>query len=225
MAANAAFFRNLGYDPIKDFAPIAMIGRAPWVVAVGATASVRTFDELVHLSKKTPGGVSFGVSATGYQLAALLLANATGLQLNVVPYKGSPQVLADVAGGQVMATLCDFGTMRPLIESGKLRPVLVDASQRIEALPGIPAVLEQHHDLPILTSWTGLFVRAGTPSPVIARLSEAARKAVQSPAYKEFTTKNSSEVVYGGPAELAQLQRKEIAYYRHAMQVGRVDPQ
>lgn len=225
MAANAAFYRSLGYDPVKDFAPVAMLGRAPWVVVVSAASPIQSFDELVKRSAQQPGGTSFAVGATGYQLAAILLANASGMKANIVPYKGTPQAITDVVGQQVAVTLADIGTVRPLIEAGRVRALLTYDNQRVDALPSVPSVKDLKLSVPILSSWTALFARAGTPAPVIARLAEATRQAMQSPAYKEFVGKTQSEVAYAEPQALASFQRQEIEHYQNAMKVGNVEPQ
>ncbi|HZF85141.1 MAG TPA: tripartite tricarboxylate transporter substrate binding protein [Burkholderiaceae bacterium] len=225
MAANAVFYRSPGYDAVKDFAPVAMLGRAPWVVIVSAASPIQSFDELVRRSSQQSGGVSFAVGSTGYQLAAILLASASGMKANIVPYKGSPQAITDVVGQQVNATLTDFGTVRPLIEAGRARPLLAFDNQRIEALPSVPSVKDLKLSVPILSSWTALYVRAGTPESVIARLSDATRQAIQSPVYKEYVDKNNAQVAYAEPQALARFQRQEIEHYQHAMKVGHVEPQ
>ncbi|MCW5261430.1 tripartite tricarboxylate transporter substrate binding protein [Verminephrobacter eiseniae] len=225
MAANAVFFRDLGYDPVKDFTPVAMFGRSRWVVVVSAESPIRSFADLVEASKRQTGGVSFAVGATGYQLAVILLANSSGLVANIVPYKGTPQAITDVIGQQVTATMSDFGTMRALIEAGKVRPILAFADRRIAAIPGVPSLKDLKLDIPTLFSWTALFAAAGTSSDIVNHLAEATSKALQSPAYKEYSAKNNSEIVFAGPAELAKFQRQEVEDYRHAMKVGNVEPQ
>jgi tripartite-type tricarboxylate transporter receptor subunit TctC len=225
MAANAVFFRNLGYDPVKDFAPVAMLGRSPWVVVVSGDSPLKSFDELVALSQRDPHAVSFGTGATGYQLAAILLAKSSGLQANIVPYKGTPQALQDVIGQQVTATMSDFGTMRPLIESGRVRPLLVFDERRIALIPDVPCLKDAGYDVPALFSWTALFAAAGTPPDIVEWLAAATQKALQSDAYKAYVAKANSEIAFAGPAALAAFQRKEVANYQQAMKAGHVEPQ
>src|SRR6218665_2340092 len=217
MAANAGFFRGLG--------GVVMFGRSRWVVVVSAESPIRSFADLVEASKRQTGGVSFAVGATGYQLAVIFLANSSGLVANIVPYKGTPQAITDVIGQQVTATMSDFGTMRALIEAGKVRPILAFADRRIAAIPGVPSLKDLKLDIPPLFSWTALFAAAGTSSDIVNHLAEATSKALQSPAYKEYSAKNNSEIVFAGPAELAKFQRQEVENYRHAMKVGNVEPQ
>lgn len=225
MAANAVFFRNLGYDPVKDFTPVAMLGRSPWVVVVSGDSPLKSFGELVALSQRDPHAVSFGTGATGYQLAAILLTKSSGLQANIVPYKGTPQALQDVIGQQVTATMSDFGTMRPLIASGRVRPLLVFDDRRIATIADVPCLKDAGLDVPVLLSWTGLFAAAGTPPEIIDWLAAATHKALQSEAYKAYVAKANSEIAFAGPAALAAFQRQEVASYRHAMKVGHVEPQ
>lgn len=225
MAANAVFFRNLGYDPIKDFAPVAMLGRSPWVVVVSGDSPVKSFSELVEVSQRDPHAVSFGTGATGYQLAAILLAKSSGLQANLVPYKGTPQALQDVIGQQVTTTMSDFGTMRPLIESGRVRPLLVFDNQRIAAISEVPCLKDKGLDVPVLFSWTALFAAAGTPADIVDRLAVAAEKALQKEGYKALIAKNNSEIAFAGPSALAAFQRKEVESYRLAMRAGNVEQQ
>ena len=222
---NATLYPKLGYDPVKDFTPVAMLGRSPWVVVVSGDSPLKSFGELVALSQRDPHAVSFGTGATGYQLAAILLTKSSGLQANIVPYKGTPQALQDVIGQQVTATMSDFGTMRPLIASGRVRPLLVFDDRRIATIADVPCLKDAGLDVPVLLSWTGLFAAAGTPPEIIDWLAAATHKALQSEAYKAYVAKANSEIAFAGPAALAAFQRQEVASYRHAMKVGHVEPQ
>lgn len=225
MAANAAFFRSLGYDPVQDFTPVAGLGRAAWVVVVSGNSPIRSFKALLASSQSSKGEVSYGVGATGYRLAAILLTHASGLKANIVPYKGTPQAITDVVGQQVTVTMADYGTLRPLIEGGRLRPLLVFDKRRIDGLPDTPSLADLKLDVPVLASWTGLFAPAGTPASVIARLAEATEKALQAPGYQAFIAKTGAQSQFSSPEELAKLQRQEIQHYHQAMKVGRVEPQ
>lgn len=225
MAANGVFFKNLGYDPVSDFAPVARLGRSPWVIVVSASSPIKSFDELVAQSKRDPTSVSFGTGATGYQLATILLAKTSGMIANIVPYKGSPQVIQDVVGQQVTATMTDYGTLRPLIESGRLRPLLVFDNERIATLPNVPMLRDVGLDVPLLYSWTAIFAPARTPSAVVDKLAGYLEKAVQRPTYTEFVNKIGSQTSFMGPAELGTFQRREVDGYRKAMRVGNVEPQ
>lgn len=225
MAANGVFFKELGYDPIGDFAPVAMLGRSPWMVVVSADSPYRTFEELVEHGKKNPGAVSFASGATGYRLAAILLGHAAGIDMNIVPYKGSPQAIQDVVGQQVTATMTDIGTMRPLIESGRVRALLAFDHERIAAFPEIRCLKDMGYDVPALFSWTSLFAKAGTPPDIVEKIAGWVQAGLQTQEYREFFAKQGSEIKFTGPKELGEFQRQQVEDYRLAMKVGNVEPQ
>jgi tripartite-type tricarboxylate transporter receptor subunit TctC len=225
MAANGVFFRDLGYDPVEDFAPVAMFGRSPWVVVVSADSPFMTFQDLVEHSKSNPQAVTFASGATGYMLAGILLADAAGMTMNNVPYKGSPQAIQDVVGQQVTMTMSDVGTMRPLIEAGRVRPLLAFDNTRIAGLPDVPCLKDFGLEVPILFSWTSLFAKAGTPPVLIDKLAGWVKAAVESDQYVEFAAKQGSEIRFAGPAELGAFQKRQVEDYRLAMKVGNVEPQ
>ncbi len=225
MAANGVFFKELGYDPVSDFAPIAMLGRSPWMVVVSADAPYRSFAELVEFAKANPDTVSFASGATGYRLAAILLAYAAGIEMNIVPYKGSPQAIQDVVGQQVTMTMTDVGTMRPLIESGRVRPLLAFDHERIRGYPEIPCLKDLGMDVPALFSWTSLFARAGTPPALIEKLAAWVEAGLQTEEYQAFFQKQGSEIRFAGPDALGAFQKQQVEDYRFAMKVGNVEPQ
>ncbi len=225
MAANGVFYKELGYDPVKDFTPVALLGKNYWVLVISPEAPHKTFAELVEFSKKNPKAVSVGAGATGYQLAAILMTNAAGMKANIVPYKGSPQAITDVLGQHVTVTMADFGTLRPLIASGRLRALLVLNDQRIAGIPDIPSLKDLKLDMPILFSWTAVFTPANTPKLVRDRLAGFILEAVKRDAYVEYSVKSGLEQSYAGPDALGEFQKQQIEAYRQAMRVGNVEPQ
>ncbi len=225
MAANGVFYKELGYDPVKDFSPVALLGKNYWVLVTSPDSPHKTFAELVEFSKKNPTAVSIGAGATGYQLAAILMTNAAGMKANIIPYKGSPQAITDVLGQHVTATMADFGTLRPLIASGRLRALLVLNNQRISGIPDIPSLKDVKLDMPILFSWTAVFAPANTPKPIRDRLAGIILSAVKRDAYVEYSIKSGLETAYTGPDALGEFQRRQIESYSLAMKVGNVEPQ
>lgn len=225
MAANGVFFRELGYDPVKDFSPVAMLGRSSWVLVVSAESPHQTFADLVKFSKDNPSTVSVGVGATGYQLAAILMTKTAGMDAIIVPYKGSPQVIQDVVGQQVTATMTDFGTLRPLIASGRVRPLLVLDEQRLEGIPDVPSLKDVNLDIPVLFSWTAIFAPAGTPKEIRSKLADMVQQATNREAYMAYAEKAGTQISFNGPDYLGDFQKQQIDAYKKAMEVGNVEPQ
>lgn len=225
MAANAVFFKELGYDAVKDFAPVAQLGKLPWVLVTGDASTHKSFQELADFARGNPSGVSFAVGATGYQLAAILLTQKANLPANIVPYKGSPQAIQDTVGQQVTVTMADIGTLQPLIDGGRLRPLLVLDDKPAKRLPGVPTFKDVKLDVPLLYSWNGIFAPAATPAPVVAMLSSLIERAMRRETYLAAMAKLGSEPAYAGPAALGAFQRAEIESYGQAMKTGRVEPQ
>jgi tripartite-type tricarboxylate transporter receptor subunit TctC len=138
------FQRKLGYDPIKDFAPVSLIASTPNLLLVHPSLQVKTIKELIALLKSQPGKYSFGSSGTGTSpyLAMELFKAETGTQINHVPYKGSSQAVVDLIGGHVQLMFGAVPTLEPHVASGKLRAIAISSPKRLSAFPDLPTVSE-----------------------------------------------------------------------------------
>ncbi len=178
----------MNYDWEKDLAPVTVIGETPLAIAVHPSVPVKTIQELLVYAKQNPGKLSYGTPGSGSSMhfAGESLKALGGIFIVHIPYRGAGPAVADLLGGQVPMGIAGLPPVVAPHKSGKLRILAVTSARRSSALPDIPAMAE----LPgfagyNFTNWTGIFMAAKTPQPVIERLAAEVGKAVQDPAVKE----------------------------------------
>lgn len=175
MAANTFLYKNLKYEPLRDFIPVHGMLLSPTVLVVEASKPYKTVADLIKQAKDNPGVLNFGSAGpgTGTHLTAELFQDEAGVKLVHVPYKGSSPALQDLMGGRV-ELMFDYTTvLLPLIKGGKLRALAVMGNKRLEALPDVPTIVEAGLPGAQSSSWSGVVVPAGTPAPVVKKLAAA----------------------------------------------------
>ncbi|MBV8836031.1 MAG: tripartite tricarboxylate transporter substrate binding protein [Alphaproteobacteria bacterium] len=167
---------TMTYDPLRDFAPVALVGIVPCVVVVAAGAPVHNAAELVAYARANRGKLTFSSSGVGnpQQLAGELMNAMAGTDVLHVPYRGAAPAVTDVATGAVTMSFSSLAAALPLINSGQLRAVALTSRDRMPQLPDVPTLAEGAPELKgyELLNWFGMFAPAGTPEPVVARLNE-----------------------------------------------------
>jgi tripartite-type tricarboxylate transporter receptor subunit TctC len=167
------FTANLPYDPVKDFAPLAMIGSAPYVLAVYPGVAAKNVSELVALAKAKPKQLNngvFGTTSLGY-LSGVLFEQQAGIELNHVPYRSSAQAVIDAVAGRVEIQFSTLAPAIPLIREGKLRALATTGAKRAANLPDVPTVAESGFPGYDVALWMGLTAPAGTPPAIVERLN------------------------------------------------------
>lgn len=225
MAANVSALKNPGYDAVADFVPIGLAIRARWVLAVPASSPYTTIEQLVAAGKRDPKLLSGAAGSSGFQMATALFARGAGVQVNVVPYKGTPPAVQDAVGGQVSFVIADLSTLLPLISGGKLRPLGVLSDERLSLLPDTPTLKEKGYGATALHSWAGLFAPARTPPAAAQRLAVLLEQAVKSEAFRKYANEVRSDATFLGPTALAGFQKSQIEAYREAMAVAGIEAQ
>ena len=180
MAANVSLFKKLPYDPVKDFTPISRLITSTLVLVVRADFPARNLAEFVAYAKARPGQLSAGYASAGMQVGIAELKSLAGITVLEVPYKGVPQAVQDILGGQIAFTFADSAVAITQAKGGKTRSLAVTAKTRSALTPDIPSIAEEIPGFDV-SVWNGLFARAGTPRDVVMKLHDAARKAVTSP--------------------------------------------
>lgn len=172
-AINAGLYPKLAYDPLKDFAPVAMVGKAPNLLVVNAALPVRSVAELITLARDKPGAISYASSGNGssQHLSAEVFQNLAVIKLIHVPYRGASQALPDIISGLVQVAFTGLTTTMPYVKSGQLRALAVTTAERSAALPDVPTVAEAGLTGFESLNWLALFAPAATPSATIARLN------------------------------------------------------
>ena len=210
-AISATLYPKLPYDPIDDFAPISLIGREPGVLVVNPALPVKTFQEFVAYVKERPGQLDYASSGngSGQHLFAALLASATGLKMNHIPYKGSGQATTDLLGGQVMMSIPGTAGMVGHIKAGKLRALAVTGATRSPQLPDVPTVMESAVPGYEAYVWMGLLAPKGTPAPIIDRLYRELVQVLATTEVKTYMATAGIEIVGSTPAEFGRVFRSE----------------
>ena len=212
-AINAGLYKNLPYDPIKDFDPITLVGFIPNALYVNAQLPVKSVDDLVALLKRDASIRTFASSGAGTSthIAGELFADLIGVPLTHVAYKGTPPAFQDVAGGQVTFMFDQLTAGLPLVKAGKLRLLAVTSPQRSPLVPDTPTMAEAGVKDFEMVSWQAVYAPKGTPPPILVRLQAEIAKALQSAETREKLVKNlSMEIVASTPEALTDLMKREI---------------
>ncbi|HZN26556.1 MAG TPA: tripartite tricarboxylate transporter substrate-binding protein [Burkholderiales bacterium] len=201
------------YDPIRDFAPITLIDRAPSVLVVHPSMPVKNVRQLIALAKAKPGQLNFSVGGPGTSnyIAAILFNHMAGVNVVRIPYKGTGPALTAVMVGEVHAMFGSAGGAAPHVTSGRLRALAVGSAQPSPLAPGVPTL--EASGLPGFLSEAlhALFAPAGTPQAIVGRLNQEVSRYLQSPEARDIFLKAGIEVAPGTPEELTATMKAEIA--------------
>lgn len=182
--ANPLTQPQVGYDPVKDFENIAILGRLPNALVVHSSLPFKTFKEFIDYAKKNPGKLNYGSGGVGSmgQLNVEMLKASTGAFTTHIPYRGGTPLITAVLGNEVQFILDNLVIMLPHIQAGKVRALAVANDQRLPQLPDVPTLAEVGYPQLNLTSWIGIAAPAGTPDAVVQTLHKAVRQVATSPA-------------------------------------------
>lgn len=206
LAAGPALYKNLGYDPVRSFTPVAMISSVPFALVVAPALPVRSVQDLVAYAKANPGKLNYGAPTGALpHLTGEMFKAAAGIDLVHVPYKGAANAITDLLGGQVDLTFEPISVLVSHIREGKLRPIAVTGETRSAELPDIPTMIESGFPGFVSVSWTGIVAPAGTPGAIVATLNTAVNAAVAAPETRERLAKLGAEPKAGTSKEFAAL--------------------
>jgi tripartite-type tricarboxylate transporter receptor subunit TctC len=210
MVFNPGLYQKLPYDPVKDFAPVTMIGSFPLVLAVGPHLPAKSLRELISLARAKPGALNYSAGSTPFQLAAELFKFQEKLFIAHIPYKGSVQAVQAVMAGDADLTFVDSPPVIPQIKAGRVRGLAVTAKKRAISLPDLPTMAEAGMPDYEVVLWTSLFAPAGTPPDIVARLQAEVAREVQLPDLKERMAGLGIEPVANAPEALGTIVKSEI---------------
>ncbi|HEY5634530.1 MAG TPA: tripartite tricarboxylate transporter substrate binding protein, partial [Burkholderiaceae bacterium] len=205
---------TMPFDPQKDFLPVVQLTRQPIVLAAHPSTGVNSVAELIAAAKSRPGmGFATSGAGSGQHIAGEWFARLAGIQLTHVPYKGGGQAIVDLLGGQVPLGSLGSTPVIPHHKAGKLKIIAQTTATRAAALPDVPTYQEAGINGLVLEQWLGMFVPAGTPPAVIARLNEEVNKALKDPGVRERYAKSALDPVGGSQAQFAKLFRDDHEKY------------
>ncbi|MDR6767159.1 tripartite-type tricarboxylate transporter receptor subunit TctC [Acidovorax delafieldii] len=226
-AINISLYPKLGYDPIKSFSPVTLIGTNPVVLVVSAASPYKTLKDVLTAAKGKQGGLSSASAGTGssQHLAVELLAYKSGVKFTHIPYKGSGPAIQDVISGQVDMMFDTTVVAAPHIQSGKLRAIAVTSPKRLASMPDVPTVAEsgvaELKDFEV-QSWQAIFVPAGTPTPVVNRLHDEIRKILAQPDMQTRLKGFGMEPADMSVAQIATFQKAEVDKWAQVIKAANI---
>ena len=213
LAVNKALYRKMEYDPFRDLAPVTLVATSPNLLVVDPKLGVDSVKALVALAKKQPGKLNYGSVGNGSasHLTMEMFKEAAGVDMVHVPYPGSPQVNAAIVAGEVAAGFVVPATAMPLVQSGRLKALAVSTEKKTAVLPAYPTVAEAGLPDVVSVAWNAVVAPAGTPRPVVDRLSRELTAIIRSDDVREKLVRIYFEPAGGTPEALAALMRSELA--------------
>jgi tripartite-type tricarboxylate transporter receptor subunit TctC len=225
VAANPYMYKDMGFDPAKDLAPVTNVGSGPQIFVVPAASPFKTLKDLIAYAKANPKAVNFGSAGVGTQthLAGENLAYVAGVDMTHVPYKGEAAAMTDLMGGQIQMVPANFAAALPHIQQGRLRAIAVTSLARHPQLPDVPAASEV---LPGFSNdgWWGLMVPTGTPREIIDQIQRDSAKILLSDEFRAKFAQQGMAPVANTPAELAAAIREESARWAKVIRERGLSP-
>ncbi|AZY50394.1 Bug family tripartite tricarboxylate transporter substrate binding protein [Bordetella avium] len=225
-AINPFLFSNLAYDPVKDFAPITIVASVPNVLVMNADFAqknhINTVADLIAYAKKNPGRLNYGSGGNGSagHLSGELLKARAGIAAEHIPYQGAAPAQLALLSGQSDFMFDNLASAAPLIKDGKVKALAVTTAQRSSLLPDVPTVEESGVKGFDLGTWFGVFTTAGTPAPVVAKLSQAYTEALRLPEVRERLLTMGSEQAPMSADEFAAFVKSEKGKYQEIVKIS-----
>lgn len=220
-----AVFKSLPYEPLKDFAPVSLIGSAPIVLLSAKESSIQSVPDLIRAAKSEPGKLSFGAGSTMLQLSMEMLKAQGGIDMIGVNYKGVVEATMDVLGGRTTVVPDTIGASMANIKAGKLKPLAVMSPRRSPVLPEVPTFNELGFKDFDVSGWTGILVPVGTPATVIQRLHAEIAKAVASPEVQQKFLSIGVEPVSNTPQQFAEMLARDTERFAAIARTAGIEKQ
>jgi tripartite-type tricarboxylate transporter receptor subunit TctC len=224
IAASVSLFKDLPFDPIKDLQPIGRIGFTGFVAMTRPDFEAKSMAELIALARKRPGSLSAGFGGGGGQVSEALFKSMGKLDIVDVPYRGVPQAVTDVLGGNVNLAWVDLGNAKALSQSGRLRAIGVTTPARTELAPGVPAIAETIPNFQVI-AWFGLFAPAGTPPAIIQKLYGVLQRSVSKPKIRDGLALTGTDIALLDPPAFGTFVQSEIPRWAELVKLSGLRPE
>ncbi len=224
-SANPFLLKNLPYDPIKDFTPIARTGDLPFMLVVNPDVPANSVAELIALAKKEPGKLSYASGSSSAIVSGATFATLAGIDLLHVPYKSSPPALTDVMAGRVTMMFVDVLTGLPHVNAKALKALAVTTKNRSTLLPDLPSMDEAGVKGFDITSWQGYLGPANMPKDIVARLNAEIRKIVERPDIKAQLGERGMEAFSGTPESFDTFLRQQLVVWEKLIRDAKIEAQ
>ncbi|MGE0802856.1 MAG: Bug family tripartite tricarboxylate transporter substrate binding protein [Lautropia sp.] len=225
MTVNPVLMRNLSYDPRRDLASIGLLGRFPLVLVVHPSNPARSVRELIDQARAEPGRIAYAAASTSYQLATEMFAQAAGIQLLHVPYKGSAPAIQAVAANEVPMAIADVATVNSLVKAGRLRALGVTTAAPTRTMPGVPTLAAEGVPGYDASVWAGLFGPASIDRAAVARLQAELAAIAAQPDTQQKLVELGIEPATSTAEELRALIVREIDAYTEIARRANIQPQ
>ncbi|KQP19250.1 tripartite tricarboxylate transporter substrate binding protein [Pseudorhodoferax sp. Leaf267] len=224
-SANPALYKELRYDPVKDFTPVARVGELPFALAVHPSVPARTLQELIDHAKANPGKLSYATPNSTSLVAMETIKRIAGVDIAQIPYKSSPQAMTDLVGGQVQVYVADLGSGMAMMKTDKVRTLAVTTARESKILPGVMPVGATVKGFD-LTSWNGIFGPAGVPKDIVDRLNAELQIVLAEKDTQDKLGALGFEVWPSKtPEEFAQYVRDQLAHWGSLIRQAGVRPE
>lgn len=224
-SANPALYKDLRYDPVKDFTPVARVGELPFALAVHPSVPAKSLQELIDHAKAQPGKLSYATPNSTSLVAMETIKRIAGIDVAQIPYKSSPQAMTDLVGGQVQVYVADFGSGMAMLKSDKIRTLGVTTARESKILPGIAPIGATVKGFD-LTSWNGIFGPAGMPKEIVDRLNAELQVVLAEKDTQDKLGQLGFEVWPSKtPEEFAQYVRDQLTHWGSLIRQAGVRPE
>ncbi|MBC7782189.1 MAG: tripartite tricarboxylate transporter substrate binding protein [Proteobacteria bacterium] len=227
LVTNPHLYKRLGFDPINDFAPIALVGTSGQVLVVHPSVPAKTVQQLIAIAKAKPGGLNFGSGGRGTpaHVAGEVLQVATGTKLVHVPYKGGGLAVLDLVAGQIDLMLADMAPAVPQVKAGRLRALAVTSETRSRALPDVPTMTESGIKGGIPQVWWALLAPRGTPPAIIGRINADLAQIMKNTEVQERYAELGVVPLHSTPERITELIRSETPAIGKVLKAAGVEPE
>ncbi len=222
-AANPNLFKKLPYDPVKDFTPLSSVSIVAFMMVVAPSFPANNVAEFARLAKANPGKYSFASANAPSRIGGEMFKQLAGVDLLHVPYKGAPQALTDLMGGQFSVMWTDLSTGMPLVLGGKLKALAVTGRTRLGPTPNVPTMMEQGYPDYVLANWVGLYMPANAPAAAAAKLTSMLHAAIK--AEQAALEGNGGQILPISPADFAALQASDTAMWARVVKAAGMQPE
>ncbi|MCA3186094.1 MULTISPECIES: tripartite tricarboxylate transporter substrate binding protein [unclassified Cupriavidus] len=226
-AVNPFFYKKLGYDPVKDFVAVSLVGTVSNVLVVSNESQYKSVDQIVAALKAKPGGLTFGTAGPGssQQLSGQLFQSITGTRLQQISYKGGAAAMTDLIGGQIDLVFETVAAAKPMLDGKRVRAIGVTSTHALPGLPGVQPLADQGLKGFEMQSWQGIFAPAGTPKPIVDRLASEIAAVVATPAVQQRLRTLGVEPEGKSSAAFTAFQRAEVSKWGKIIQAAGVVPE
>jgi len=223
-ATNPALYRKTPFDPVKDLTGVTLLATGPVAIVTHPSVPARSLRELVALARARPGQLNYGTPGVGTSphLAGELFQSVTGTKMLHVPYKGNPEAITDLMGGQLSIVFSGLPPVVPLVSAGRIRALATTGKERAPSLPGTPTVAESGYPGAGMVIWYGVVAPGATPKNVIARLNAEIVRVMKLPEIRERFTGLGADPATSSPEEFSALIRDEYARWAKLIQAANI---